>query len=88
MTPTRPNNPPNLCENNNIKKVIPLICSPESQNNESAWKEGILPKLSVLIADIREITKIPSLKVKPKLYKATSKQFGPEKAIYFLNVLF
>ena len=33
MTPKRPNNPPNLCDNNNIMKVTPLICSPESQNN-------------------------------------------------------
>ena len=29
MTPKRPNNPPNLCDNNNIMKVTPLICSPE-----------------------------------------------------------
>ena len=34
MTPKRPNNPPNLCDNNNIMKVTPLICSPESQNND------------------------------------------------------
>ena len=35
--PKSPNNPPNLCENNNIMKVTPLICSPESQQllNES-----------------------------------------------------
>ena len=33
MNPKRPNNPPNLCDNNNIMKVTPLICSPESQNN-------------------------------------------------------
>ena len=33
MTLKRPNNPPNLCDNNNIMKVTPLICSPESQNN-------------------------------------------------------
>ena len=34
MTPKRPNNPLNLCDNNNIMKVTPLICSPESQNND------------------------------------------------------
>ena len=34
MTPKRPNNPPNLCDNNNIMKVTPLVCSPESQNND------------------------------------------------------
>ena len=32
--PKKPNNPPNLCDNNNIMKVTPLICSPESQNND------------------------------------------------------
>ena len=26
MAPKRPNNPPNLCDNNNIMKVTPLIC--------------------------------------------------------------
>ena len=34
MTLKRPNNPPNLRDNNNIMKVNPLICSPESQNND------------------------------------------------------
>ena len=33
-TPKRLNYPPNLCENNNVMKVTPLIGSPVSQNND------------------------------------------------------